>query len=77
MQWWDAREPWPPQGTLCRAVPVVCLVRARGVQRLEREVLVVSIDRLILVLRSGLVGPLGPADELGIPGRFGQRVRLE
>jgi Nuclease-related domain len=63
----------------CRggAVPVVCLVRARGVQRLEREVLVVSIDRLILVLRSGLVGPLGSAGELGIRGRFGQRVRLE
>ena len=44
----------------CRhgAVPVVCLVRARGVQRLEQNVLVVSIDRLIPSLRSGVGGRL-------------------
>jgi hypothetical protein len=37
----------------CGAVPVVCLVRPRGIERVEREVLVVSIDRLVQVLRSG------------------------
>ena len=38
----------------CRdgAVAVLCLVRARGVQRVERDVLVVSIDQLIGYLRS-------------------------
>ncbi len=51
----------------CRpgAVPVVCLVRARGVQRLEQNVLVVSIDRLIPVLRSAVRGLARPSDELG------------
>jgi hypothetical protein len=56
------RRPW------CRrpgAVPVVCLVRARGVQRLEQNVLVVSIDRLIQVLRSAVRGLGWPSDELG------------
>jgi hypothetical protein len=67
------RRRWCRRG----ALPVVCLVRARGVQRLERNVLVVSIDRLNLVLRSELAGPFDPADELGIRGRFSQRVRLE
>jgi hypothetical protein len=44
---------------------VVCLVRAQGVKRLEENVLVVSIDRLIQVLR-GAVGGLGrAADEVG------------
>ena len=46
------RRRWCRRG----AVPVVCLVRARGVQRLERNVLVVSIDRLIPVLRSAAGG---------------------
>jgi hypothetical protein len=67
------RRRWCRRG----ALPVVCLVRARGVERLERNVLVVSIDRLNLVLRSELAGPFDPADELGIRGRFSQRVRLE
>jgi hypothetical protein len=43
---------WCRQG----ALPVVCLVRARGVQRLEQNVLVVSIDRLIPLLRSAVQG---------------------
>ena len=43
------RRRWCRRG----AVPVICLVRARGVQRLEQNVLVVSIDRLIPALRSG------------------------
>jgi hypothetical protein len=34
-----------------RAIAVVCLVRVRGVERCEDDVLVVSIDRLIPVLR--------------------------
>jgi Nuclease-related domain len=38
----------------CRngALPVLCLVRPRGVERVERDVMVVSIDRLIPVVRS-------------------------
>ena len=43
------RRRWCRRG----AVPVVCLVRPRGVERVEQAVLVVSIDRLIPVLRSG------------------------
>ncbi len=38
----------------CGAVPVVCLVRARGIERVEREVLVVSIRR-----RPGIRGRIG------------------
>jgi hypothetical protein len=55
------------RGRSCRrgAVPVVCLVRARGVQRREQNVLVVSIDRLIPVLRSAVRGLGRPSDELG------------
>ena len=43
----------------CRrgAVPVVCLVRAHGVQRFEHGVLVVSIDRLPLALRDAATVP--------------------
>ena len=55
------RRRWCRRG----ALPVVCLVRARGVQRLERNVLLVSIDRLIPVLRSAVRGLCRPADELG------------
>jgi hypothetical protein len=41
------RRRWCRRG----AVPVVCVVRARRVQRVEQQVLVVSIDRLIPLLR--------------------------
>jgi Holliday junction resolvase-like predicted endonuclease len=41
------RRRWCRRG----AVPVLCLVRARGVQLFEQDVLVVSIDRLIPALR--------------------------
>jgi len=41
------RRRWARSG----ALGVICLVRARGVERVEREVLVVSVDRLIHVLR--------------------------
>ena len=58
-------------------MPVVCLVHERGVQRLERDVLVVSIDRLIPVLRTAAGGVGRPADELGVRGRFGERERFQ
>jgi Nuclease-related domain len=67
------RRRWCRRG----AVPVVCLVRPRGIERVEREVLVVSIDRLIPVLRSGATGLGRTASELGMRGRIGQRRRLE
>jgi Nuclease-related domain len=41
------RRRWACNGTL----GVLCLVRARGVERVEHDVLVVSIDRLTDVLR--------------------------
>jgi hypothetical protein len=36
------------------AVAVLCLVRARGVRRLDRDVLVVWIDQLVPELRSAM-----------------------
>jgi hypothetical protein len=41
------RRPWCPRG----AMPVVCLVRPRGMERVEDGVLIVSIDRLPGALR--------------------------
>lgn len=41
------RRRWAPNG----ALGVMCLVTARGIERLEESVLVVSIDRLTHVLR--------------------------
>jgi Nuclease-related domain len=67
------RRRWCRRG----AVPVVCLVRLRGIEQVEREVLVLSIDRLIPVLRSGAAGLGRSADELGMRRRLGQRGRLE
>ena len=55
------RRRWCRRG----ALPVVCLVRARGVERVEQNVLVVSVDRLIPVLRSAVRGLGRPPDELG------------
>ena len=53
---WRRRRRW------CRigAVPVLCVVRARNVQRLECGVLVVSLDWLVPALRSraGASAPL-------------------
>ena len=43
------RRRWCRRG----ALPVLCVVRARGVQRVEDGVLVVSLDRLAPALRSG------------------------
>jgi Holliday junction resolvase-like predicted endonuclease len=42
------RRRWARSG----ALGVMCLVRARGVERVEHDVLVVSVDRLVHVLRS-------------------------
>jgi hypothetical protein len=70
---WRRRRRWCRRG----AVPVVCLVRLRGIEQVEREVLVLSIDRLIPVLRSGAAGLGRSADELGMRRRLGQRGRLE
>ena len=47
-----------------RCLPLVCLVRARGVERVDQNVLVVSIDRLLPALRGCAGRPV--ADELGI-----------
>jgi hypothetical protein len=46
----------------CRhgALAVLCLVRVRGVQRVEDDVLVVSIDRLMPVVRSAAGAVLPP-----------------
>jgi hypothetical protein len=72
--WLSRRRPgWCRRG----AVPVVCLVRARGVRRLEQDVLVLSIDQLVPVLRSGIGAIDRPAGELGMRGLFGRRRRLE
>ena len=51
----------------CRdgAVAVLCLVRAHGVQRVERDVLVVSIDQLIPALRSAMLPARGLVLRLG------------
>jgi len=43
------RRRWARNGALA----VVCLVRARGVERVEDDVLVVSVDQLLRVLRAG------------------------
>jgi hypothetical protein len=67
------RRRWCRRG----AVPVVCLVHTRGIERVEREVLVVSLDRLIPVLESAAIGLGLSANELGMRGRIGQRRRLE
>jgi hypothetical protein len=48
------RRRWARNG----ALGVVCLVRARGIERVEHDVLVVSIDRLTHVLR--VAAGMGP-----------------
>jgi hypothetical protein len=49
------RRRWARNGALA----VMCLVRVRGVERVEHDVLVVSVDRLIHVLR--VAAAMGPA----------------
>jgi hypothetical protein len=50
---WRRRRRWCPRG----ALPVLCVVRAQGVPRLEQGVLVVSIDWLARTLRSAVPSP--------------------
>jgi hypothetical protein len=66
------RRRWARSG----ALGVLCLVRARGLERVEHDVLVVSIDRLTYVLRLAAgIGrdlrstDLGFSSQLGGPGR--------
>jgi hypothetical protein len=58
------RRRWARNG----AVAVMCLVRVRGVERVEHDVLVVSVDRLVHVLHvaAGMCpdGPLGGSSRL-------------
>jgi len=49
---WRRRRRWCRR----RAVPVICIVRVRGVKLVEQGVLVVSIDRPTLALRNGADG---------------------
>jgi hypothetical protein len=53
------RRRWSRRGTLA----VLCLVRMRGVERLEHDVLVVSIDRLTRLLR--IAAGMGPDTRSG------------
>ncbi len=57
------RRRWARRG----ALGVMCLVRARGAERVEHDVLVVSVDRLIHVLRVAAGMPPG-APSSGWPG---------
>lgn len=51
------RRRWCRHGVLA----VLCLVRVRGVQRVEDDVLVVSIDRLMSAVRSAAGAVLPPS----------------
>ena len=57
------RRRWARNG----ALGVICVVRARGVERVEHDVLVVLIDRLTHVLRVGvrMGGEASPAEASG------------
>jgi Nuclease-related domain len=61
------RRRWARNGVLA----VICLVRARGVERVEGDVLILSMDRLLHVLR--LAASIGPsarsAAQPGMPRR--------
>ena len=58
------RRRWCRRG----AVPVVCLVRVHGVERVEQGVLVVSIDRLIPCCEPKSAGSVGPPTSLACAG---------
>jgi Nuclease-related domain len=69
------RRRWSPRGALA----VLCLVRARGIQRVEDDVLVVSIDRLPAALRATAGTRTRPAflsggERLSSPARKFARV---
>ena len=64
------RRRWCPRGALA----VLCVVRARGIERVEEDVLVVSIDRLPRALRTAAGTRTRPAFRAATPPRA-QRVR--
>jgi hypothetical protein len=66
------RRRWCPRGAL--ALAVLCVVRAPGIERVEEDVLVVSIDRLPSALRTAAGTQTRPAFLAATPPRA-QRVR--
>ncbi len=64
------RRRWCPRGALA----VLCVVRARGIEHVEEDVLVVSIDRLPSALRTAAGTQTRPAFLAATPPRA-QRVR--
>ena len=64
------RRRWCPR----RALAVLCVVRARGIERVEEDVLVVSIERLPSALRTAAGTQTRPAFLAATPPRA-QRVR--
>lgn len=52
-RWLARRRRSYPRGV----VPVLCVTRARHVERIDREVLIVSLDRLVSTLRAAAGGP--------------------
>ena len=55
------RRRWSPRG----ALPVLCVVRARGLERVQGEVLIVSLDRLVVALRTAAGASQRPAFLVG------------
>ena len=55
------RRCWSPRG----ALPVLCVVRARGLERVQDEVLFVSLDRLVVALRTAAGASQRPAFLVG------------
>ncbi len=69
------RRRWARSGALA----VICLVRARGVERVEDDVLVVSIDRLTYVprLTAGWVKTCAQPTRAPLPARRPRTLRCE
>lgn len=65
------RRRWCRRGV----IPVICLVRARGVHRLEQGVVVVSLDQLIPVLRTRAGRTVPAAPDMG--GLLDRREHFE
>jgi hypothetical protein len=68
---WRRRRRWCRSGVL----PVLCVVRARGVQRWEQGVLVISLDRLVSTLRLSRSTPNGwAAHRLGGVAKLARKL---
>ena len=65
------RRRWCPRG----ALPVLCVVRARGFERVENGVLMVSLDRLVRALRAtaGVTAPRVPGSVSASPASLSWR----